>query len=120
MEDNKDKTTQLFMLLIGSYEMAALQQMGKIKNPLTDQIERNLEQAKFSIELLDMLKEKTKGNLGDYEQKYLDNAIAQLKLNYVDEIEKDKKNPPGESSPTTPSPEESVREKGESEEKDKI
>jgi PIN domain nuclease of toxin-antitoxin system len=98
MEDNKDKITQLFMLLIGSYEMAALQQMGKIKNPLTNQVERNLEQARFSIDLLDMLREKTKGNLGEYEQKYLDNAIAQLKLNYVDEVEKDKKNPPAEQN----------------------
>ena len=91
MEENKDKYSQLFMLLISSYELAALQQMGKLKSPMTDQLERNLEQAQFSIELLDTLKEKTKGNLSDYEQKYLDNAIAQLKLNYVDELEKDKK-----------------------------
>lgn len=88
-----DKISYLFMLLVGTYEMAALQQMGKIKNPLTDQIEKNLEQAQFSIELLDMLRQKTKGNLNEDENKFLENVLAQLKLNYVDELEKEK-NPP--------------------------
>lgn len=91
MDNLKDKHSQLFLLLIGTYEMAALQQMGKLKNPLTDKLERNLEQAQFSIELLDMIREKTKGNLDEQEQKFLDSIISQVKLNYVDEMDKDKK-----------------------------
>jgi PIN domain nuclease of toxin-antitoxin system len=51
MDDLKQKSTQMFFYLISSFEMAALQQMGKIKNPLNDKIERDLEQAKFSIDL---------------------------------------------------------------------
>ena len=91
MEESNDKNRYLFILIVRTYEMAALQQMGKINNPLTDALERNLEQAQFSIDLLDMLKEKTKGNLNEDESKFLDNTLAQLKLNYVDEMEKDKK-----------------------------
>ena len=91
MDNNIDKNSQFLMYLISSFEMAALQQMGKIKNPINDKIEKNMEQAQFSIDLLDMLKEKTKGNLSDDEQKFLDHVLGQLKLNYIDEIEKDKK-----------------------------
>jgi len=65
--------------------------MGKIKNPATDKLEKDLMQAQLSIDIIDMMKEKTEGNLNDDEKKFLDNMIAQLKLNYVDEVEKDKK-----------------------------
>ncbi len=65
--------------------------MGKLKDPMFDKLERNLEQAQFTIDLLDMLKEKTKNNLNSEETRFIDNVIAQLKLNYVDEVEKDRK-----------------------------
>jgi hypothetical protein len=109
MDDLKQKSTQMFFYMISSFEMAALQQMGKIKNPLTDKIERDLEQAKFSIDLLDMLKEKTKGNLNDDESKFLEHLLGQLKLNYVDEIEKDKKQKEN-TSKDTPNNEENKEE----------
>ena len=60
------------------------------KNPVTDKIERNLEYAKVSIDTLDMLQARTKGNLTEYEEKFLTEALKDLKLNYVDEVEKDK------------------------------
>ena len=91
MDDVKQKHTQLFFYLLSSFEMSALIQMGKIKNPATDKLEKDLFQAQLSIDIIDMMKEKTKGNLSDDEQKFLDNMIAQLKLNYVDELEKDKR-----------------------------
>ena len=92
MEDLKQKHSQMFFYMVSSFEMAALQQMGKMKNPLTDKIEKNLDQAQFSIDLLDMIKEKTKGNLNDDEFKFLDHLLGQLKLNYVDETLKEKEN----------------------------
>ncbi len=91
MDDIKQKNSQLFFYLISSFEMSALVQMGKIKNPATDKLEKDLMQAQLSIDIIDMMKEKTEGNLNDDEKKFLDNMIAQLKLNYVDEVEKDKK-----------------------------
>ncbi len=87
--DSKEKNTQLFLYLVGSFEMSAMMAMGKIKNPMTDKTEKDMNQAQFSIDILDMLKEKTKGNISEYEAKYLENITGQLKLNYLDEANKD-------------------------------
>lgn len=81
----------LFVNLVMMFHTAAMQHMGKLKNPLTDKIERDLLQAQMSIDMLDMLKAKTKGNLTDEETRFLDRVISELKLNYVDEAEKDRK-----------------------------
>jgi hypothetical protein len=81
----------LFMQLIIQNQQIAMMSMGKIKNPVTDRIDRNLEHAKIYIDSLDMLLAKTKGNLSEYEEKFLIETLKDLKLNYVDEIDRDKK-----------------------------
>ena len=81
----------LFMQLVIQNQQIAMMAMGKIKNPVTDKIERNLEHAKVYIDSLDMLMAKTKGNLSEYEEKFLTETLKELKLNYVDEVDKDKK-----------------------------
>ena len=88
--ESKEKNTQLFLYLVGSFEMSAMMAMGKIKNPMTDKTEKDMQQAQFSIDILDMLKDTTKGNISEYEAKYLENVTGQLKLNYIDEANKDK------------------------------
>jgi len=85
------KLNMLFMSLVLSLSQAAMQQMGKIINPLTGKIERNLEQAKVTIDMMEMLKEKTKGNLVKEEEKLISETLATLQLNYVDEVKKGKK-----------------------------
>jgi hypothetical protein len=79
------------MQLVIQNQQIAMMAMGKIKNPVTDKIERNLEHAKIYIDSLDMLMAKTKGNLSEYEEKFLTETLKELKLNYVDEVDKDKK-----------------------------
>ena len=74
-----------FYQLILMFETAALQQLGKLINPLTGKIEKDLGQAKFSIDMLGMLEEKTKGNLTSEEKSSLQRVLAQLRLNYVEE-----------------------------------
>jgi hypothetical protein len=86
----------LFMQLIIQNQQIAMMAMGKIKNPVTNKVERNLEHAKIYIDTLDMLLAKTKGNLSEYEEKFLIETLKDLKLNYVDEVEKDKKKTSGE------------------------
>jgi hypothetical protein len=81
----------LFMQLIMQNQQIAMMSMGKIKNPVSDKIERNLEHAKIYIDTLDMLLAKTKGNLSEYEEKFLTETLKELKLNYVDEVDKEKK-----------------------------
>ena len=82
----------LFLQLVIIFQTAAYQQMGKVKNPLTDKVEKDLAQAQFSIDMLGMLEEKTKGNLSDEEKKYLELALYELRMNYLDEVKKDKEN----------------------------
>jgi hypothetical protein len=84
-----EKNTSLFFSLVMTFQAAAMQQMGKLKNPISDKIERDLQQAQLSIDILDMLEEKTRGNLSDDETKLLKGILQELKLNYVDEISKE-------------------------------
>lgn len=81
----------LFIQLISSLQAGALQQMGKVKNPATDKIERDLMQAEFTIDILDMLCTRTKGNNSPEEDRFLTTLLAELKLNYVDEKSKEQK-----------------------------
>lgn len=77
-----------FITLLLSLSTAAMQQLGKIPSPLTGKIERSLEQAKVTIDMLEMIKDKTRGNLTPREERLLSNSLADLQLNYVDEINK--------------------------------
>ncbi len=86
----EDKNKQLFLSLIYSFQMQTMMQLGKLANPVTGKAERELDGAQVTIDMLDMIKEKTKGNISDDESKFLDHAIADLKLNYVEERDKDK------------------------------
>lgn len=87
--DQSEKDAALFFSLVMMFQTAAMQHLGKIKNPATDTIERNLEQAQVMIDMLDMISAKTKGNLTPDESRYLQNVIQELKLNYVDEESKE-------------------------------
>ena len=87
------KKEKLFMYLVGTFQSSAWIALGKIKNPMTEKSRVNIEQASFYIDLLDMMQEKMKGNLTDYEEQMLINTVSELKLNLIDEknISKDKK-----------------------------
>lgn len=82
---------QLFIHLVMMFQVAAMQQLGKVMNPITNEIERDLEQAKFSIDTISMLKEKTKGNLSPSEEEYLGKVLFELQMNYVDEVDRAKR-----------------------------
>jgi len=84
----KESFDQLLMQVILMYQSASLQFMGKVKNPVTDKLERDLEQAKMFIDILDMMKNKMKGNLTDAEENFLTGILHDLHLNYVDEVSK--------------------------------
>jgi hypothetical protein len=94
------KNTALFMQLVMTFQAAAWQQMGKIKNPITDKIERDLDQARYSIDMLEMLKDKTRGNLPEEELKFLTHVISELQLNFLDELKKDEQAKVGQESKT--------------------
>ena len=94
-QEDPGKEQQLFMYLVGTFQSSAWIALGKMKNPMTDKIEKNLVQASYYIDLLDMLQSKTKGNVSEYEEQMLINTVSELKMNFIDE----QKNPnnPGET-----------------------
>lgn len=79
-----------FNVIVSFFAEMGWQSLGKITNPMTGKIEKNLEVAKQIIEILETLKEKTKGNLTEEENRFLISTITDLQLNYVDEISKEK------------------------------
>ena len=79
-----DKNDQLLMQLIYMLHTSAMQGLGKIADP-TGQVIRNLEYVSQTIDLMEMLEVKTKGNVTDEIEKLLDGMLSELRLNYVDE-----------------------------------
>lgn len=87
MNENEELKGNIhFLGLVSALASSAMQQMGKIANPMNGKIERDLEAAKTSIDMLDMLKEKTKGNLTADESNMLLSLVSNLQLNYIDEL----------------------------------
>lgn len=78
----------LFMQLVYMLHAAAMHQLGKVKNPITGTVERDLPAAQSTIDMLDMLAARTKGNLVQEEEKLLTAVLMELRLNYVDEAAK--------------------------------
>jgi hypothetical protein len=79
-----EKNDQLLMQLIYMFHTSAMQGLGKIADP-NGQVIRNLEYVSQTIDLMEMLKVKTKGNVTDEIEKLLDGMLSELRLNYVDE-----------------------------------
>lgn len=58
--------------------------LGVIANPQTGKQETNLQLAKETIDLLELLREKTKGNLTDDEEKIFEHVLYELRMLYVE------------------------------------
>ena len=72
-----------FSTLIISLASSAVLAMGLEKNPQTGQIEKDLELARFNIDLLVLLKGKTKGNLTTEEAQFMDGVIGDLQMKFL-------------------------------------
>ena len=73
-----------FSLFVSSLVTQALFSLGEVENPFSKTIEQNLDQAKFTIDTLQIIKDKTSGNLTDDETKLLDTALYDLRMRYVE------------------------------------
>lgn len=74
-----------FSTFIFSLNSSALVQLGQIADPATGRKDKNLQLAKYSIDVIMMLEEKTRGNLSTDEANLIQNILHDLRLMYVRE-----------------------------------
>jgi hypothetical protein len=81
------RTTQLpevtFSTFIFSLVSSAMVHLGEWPDPATGEKAENYDIAKQTIDIIGMLREKTKGNLSDEEQRMIDSVLYDLRMRYV-------------------------------------
>jgi len=82
------KDSELFQALVIQLTQASWVALGKIANPMTGKVDRDLDVARLTIDTLEALETRTKGNLDETERILLDRSLRDLRLNYVDERKK--------------------------------
>lgn len=83
--ESKFTEEQLFDNLISSLVHSVWISLGKIKNPMSDKLERNLFAASMNIDMLDMLYKRMDGNLSEQEESYISHVLSEIKMNYLEE-----------------------------------
>jgi len=84
-EEGKAEYGELnFLNYLSSLVFQAMIFLGDMPNPVTQQPEKNLRQAKFLIDTLALLREKTKGNLTKQEEDLLNGSLYELQMRYVE------------------------------------
>ena len=74
-----------FSSFLLSLSTSALMHLGEVPDPVTQKVEQNLPLAKQSIDMLGMLREKTRGNLTPDEEKLIDHLLTDLRWRYIRE-----------------------------------
>jgi len=72
-----------FLKYLQGFVTQVMIHLGEIENPLEGKKTVNLELAKYSIDMLDLIKEKTKGNLTPEEEKFLNGALYDLRMKFI-------------------------------------
>jgi hypothetical protein len=82
------QTGTLIPYLTEMFRYQAWMAMGKVANPMSGEVERDLRVARQMIDLLGELDTRTAGNRSDDETKMLQGALTELRLNYLEEMKK--------------------------------
>ncbi len=91
--DNPEGVQASLLQFISGMTAQTLMHLGAMTNPMSGKIETDLVNAKYSIDLLGILQEKTRGNLTEEESEYLGNALYQLRMSYVQATQRQKQEP---------------------------
>jgi hypothetical protein len=81
---NTHTDESLFLSMVFMLSTSAMQQLGQIPDPITQKIKVDLDGAQFTIDMLNMLKRKTAGNLTREEEQMLNQTLSALQLAYVE------------------------------------
>lgn len=93
------ETTQRFIEFVMMQAQQAAMFLGRIPNPQTGKPEVNLEIARMFIDQLEMIHEKTRGNLTSEETEILTRVLSDLQLAFVQAS-----GPAGSAAPAAPEP----------------
>jgi hypothetical protein len=96
----RDRNAALILSLAFGLVQAAYMQMGKMRNEITGKVERNLDAARMTIDTLAALEERTRNNRSEEESSFFQRSLTELRMNYVDELKKDKLAPPPDEPAT--------------------
>lgn len=80
-----------FTVFLTGLSMQALVSLGEIPSPVDNKKQKNLDQAKYMIDTLGLIKEKTKGNLTPDEEKILEGILYELRMKYLELTRKEDK-----------------------------
>ena len=83
-ESYGDLPSPSFEILVAQIATPALVQLGQIPNPINGKTEISLPRSRFSIELLRILADRTRGNLKPEEERALRTVLAQLQTRYAE------------------------------------
>lgn len=72
-----------FSTLVLSIGSSAAMALGLAPNPVDGSVEKDKNLARFNIDLLRMLREKTKGNLTADEQRFIESICTDLQMKFV-------------------------------------
>lgn len=72
-----------FEMLVTTFATEAMVAMGQIPNPMTNEVSFSPDHASYAIDMLAMLKDKTKGNLDDAEESMLIDVLHQLRMAFI-------------------------------------
>lgn len=75
-----------FSTFIISLSTQALMHLGEMSNPVTGQVEKDVEVAKQTIDIIGMLGEKSKGNLDETEEQLVREVLYNLRMKYVEAV----------------------------------
>ncbi len=70
-------------MLLTMFASEAMIALGQLPNPANNQMSISLDHARYAIDMLEMLQEKTKGNLEPNEEKMLEDLLHQLRMLFV-------------------------------------
>jgi len=85
----------LFASLVMQHTNLALLFLGKLPHPHDQQLKTDLDAARVSIDTLEMLADKTRGNLTKAEQEFLQHSLTELRMHFVEAVDR---------APTAPAP----------------
>jgi hypothetical protein len=75
-----------FATLVMSLASAAMMSMGRMADPATGTVQKNLAVAQQNIDIIALLKEKTRGNLTAEEERIVEQVLYELRLTYVEAL----------------------------------